>query len=71
MKSVIAALALSIVMFCYVVNVEVVKVLSEEVLGVMKLRELVIGDGVMMSLSSSCLNSLYFCTVGAHAERRN
>jgi hypothetical protein len=56
---------------CCVIDIEVVEVLSEEVLGVVKLRELVIDDGIMMSLSSSCLNSLYLCTMGAYAERRN
>jgi hypothetical protein len=42
-----------------------------EGLRLMRLRELIFDDGIMISLSSSYLNPLYHCTVGAYAERRN
>lgn len=37
----------------------------------MKLGELVLDDGMMMALSSSCLNPLYLSFAGAYAGRRN
>jgi hypothetical protein len=37
----------------------------------MKLGELVFDDGMMMTLSSSCLNPLYLSIAGAYAGRRN